>query len=227
MDGSCGRMGKWLELGRRRYTPGAYPYTVVANKAGTKAWVSLSNSAAVAELNLETGNVARWIDITKPTDAIDPSSHATAMLLSPSEETLYVALANADMIAAVDLKAGFAFIRYRTGSRTPGSVLQAIALSPDGKHLYAASASLDAIAGIEVRELPKGTTYAVINVGVKPNDDPVGVIPTEWYPSALAIAGNDLLIATAKGESSGPNTMQGQLKAKRKRKEHPAIATLT
>jgi len=226
LDVSSGKIEKSFDLSRSRYIPSAYPYTVVANKAGTKAWVSLSNSAAVAELNLETGNVARWIDITKPTDAIAPSSHATAMLLSPSEETLYVALANADMIAAVDLKAGFAFIRYRTGSRTPGSVLQAIALSPDGKHLYAASASLDAIAVIEVRQLPKGMISGVIGVGVKAKDDPVGFIPTEWYPSALAIAGNDLLIATAKGESSGPNNMQGQLKGERKRKEHPYIATL-
>ena len=55
---------------------------------------------------------------------------------------------------------------------------------------------------------------------------PLGFIPTEWYPSALAIAGNDLLIATAKGESSGPNNMQGTLKGERKRKEHPYIPTL-
>src|ERR1700682_4584504 len=108
LDVSSGKIEKSFDLSRSRYIPSAYPYTVVVNKAGTKAWVSLSNSAAVAELNVETGNVARWIDITKPTDAIAPSSHATAMLLSPSEETLYVALANADMIAAVDLKAGFA-----------------------------------------------------------------------------------------------------------------------
>jgi DNA-binding beta-propeller fold protein YncE len=226
LDVSSGKIEKSFDLSRSRYIPSAYPYTIVANKAGTKAWVSLWNSAAVAELNLETDSVARWIDITKPTDAIAPSSHATAMLLSPSEETLYVALANADMIAAVDLKAGFAFIRYRTGSRNPGSVLQAIALSPDGKHLYAASASLDAIAVIEVRELPKGMISGVIGVGVIPKDDPVGFIPTEWYPSSLAIAGNDLLIATAKGESSGPNNMLGQLKGERKRKEHPYIATL-
>ena len=53
------------------------------------------------------------------------------------------------------------------------------------------------------------------------------IIPTEWYPSALAIAGNDLLIATAKGESSGPNNMQDTLKSgERKRKEHPYIPTL-
>jgi hypothetical protein len=66
----------------------------------------------------------------------------------------------------------------------------------------------------------------VISVGATPKDAPIGFIPTEWYPSAVAIAGNDLLIATAKGESSGPNNMQGQLKGERKRKEHPYIATL-
>jgi DNA-binding beta-propeller fold protein YncE len=226
LDVSSGKIEKSFDLSRSRYIPSAYPYTVIANKAGTKAWVSLWNSSSVAELNLETGKVARWIDITKPADAVAPSSHATAMLLSSSEETLYVALANADMIAAIDLKAGFAFIRYRVGSKNPGSVLQAIALSPDGKHLYAASASLDAIAVIEVRDLPTGMISGVIRVGGTPKDDPLGFIPTEWYPSALAVAGNDLLIATAKGESSGPNNMQGTLKGERKRKEHPYIPTL-
>src|SRR6202030_162737 len=72
LDVSSGKIEKSFNLSRSRCIPSAYPYTVVANKAGTKAWASLSNSAAVAELNLETGNVARWIDITKPTDAIAP-----------------------------------------------------------------------------------------------------------------------------------------------------------
>ena len=35
-----------------------------------------------------------------------------------------------------------------------------------------------------------------------------------------------MLIATAKGESSGPNNLQGKLKGERKRKEHPYIPTL-
>jgi len=35
-----------------------------------------------------------------------------------------------------------------------------------------------------------------------------------------------LLIATAKGEGSGPNNMKGRLKGERKRKEHPYIPTL-
>jgi len=37
---------------------------------------------------------------------------------------------------------------------------------------------------------------------------------------------DDLLIATAKGQGSGPNNMKGTLKGERKRKEHPYIPTL-
>ncbi len=225
LDVASGKVEKAFNLSRSRYIPAEYPYTVIANKAGTKAWVSLWNTASVAELNLETGNVARWIDVFRQhEDPTAPSSHATAMLLSPTEETLYVALANSDMVAAIDLSYGYALQRYRTTFNNPGSVLQAIALSPDGKHLYAASGSLDAVAVFRITSLPKwipGDINALVGGDVPPD-----FIPTEWYPSALAIAGNDLLIASAKGEGSGPNNMLGTLKGERKRKEHPYIPTL-
>ncbi len=221
LDVSSGQIEKSFDLSRSRSIPAAYPYTVVANKAGTKAWVSLWNTSALAELNLATGKIARWIELTETVDPIAPSSHPTAMLLSPDEDTLYAALANADAVAAVDLKLGVASRRYHTGSK--GSVPQAMVLSPDGKRLYAASAATDAIAVFETKYVPSLTTNPVL---FGPMEEPLGFVPTEWYPSALAIAGNDLLIATAKGESSGPNNMPGKLKGERKRKEHPYIPTL-
>jgi hypothetical protein len=144
--------------------------------------------------------------------------------LSSDESALYVALANDDSIIAIDLQNQFSRRHYFTGLSDRGSTPQAIALSQDGKRLYAASAAIDAVAVFEVSPMPEtrsnvGTYYA-------PSLNPVGFVPTEWYPSALAVAGNDLLIATAKGEGSGPNNMQGTLKGERKRKEHPYIATL-
>ena len=220
LDAASGKIEKSFDLSRSRYIPAAYPYTVVANKAGTRAWVSLWNSASVAELNLETGKVARWIDLAKTVDPISPSSHPAAMLLSPNEDTLYAALANADAVAAVDLKSGAASRRYHTGSN--GSVPQAIVLSPDGKRLYAASAATDAIAVFEIKYSSSPAASPALSI---PMEEPLGLIPTEWYPSALALAGNDLLIATAKGESSGPNSMSG-LKGERKRHGHPYIPTL-
>ena len=229
LDVGSGQILKSFDLSRSVHIPAAYPYTVVANKAGTKAWVSLWNTSSVAELDLETGNVARLVDLR---NYYSSSTHPTAMVLSPNEETLYVAEASADMVAAIDVKAGFAFLPFGT-FKTPGSVLQAIALSPDGKRLYAASGSLDAIAVFDVRDLPKLTpskgvapqAIATESATLMQMQEP-GFIPTEWYPSALAVSGNDLLTATAKGESSGPNNMMGTLKGERKRKEHPYIPTL-
>jgi DNA-binding beta-propeller fold protein YncE len=222
IDTGSGNVLQSFDLSRSRYIPEGYPYTVVANKAGTKALVSLWNTSSVAELNLETGKVSRWIPISQPQDPIAPGPHPTTMVLSPTEDVLYVAMANADEIAAVDLRVDVPLRLYRTDfdeHGAGGSVPLAIALSADGKHLYAAAASLDCVDVFQTKHDEHPSDLAVA-------ERPVGFIPTEWYPSALAIAGNDLLIATAKGEGSGPNNMLGTLKGERKRKEHPYIPTL-
>ena len=223
LDATSGRIERTFDLSRSRYVPSAYPYTVIANKAGTKAWVSLWNSSEVAELNLEKAKVDLWINLNKPEGPVAPSSHPTTIMLSPDEDTLYVAMSNADVVFSVDLKRGgpingridshpSMYIVNFDNTAPAGSVPLAIALSADGNRLFAASASLDAIAVFDAHKSGHVT--------------PLGFIPTEWYPSALAVVGNDLLIATAKGESSGPNNMQGTLKGERKRKEHPYIPTL-
>jgi len=236
LDVASGNIEKSFVLRRKKFDlspsiPTEYPYTVIANKAGTKAWVSLWNSSAIVELDLVTGDVSKSnrIGLWKHDDPIAPGPHPTAMVLSPDEETLYVALANADYVAAVDLRiVDQAWTIYHTNLKDPGAVLQALALSPDGKYLFAASASLDAVAVFKVKEPPK--LHAGGNYIGAIDEEPIGFIPTEWYPSALALVGNDLLIATAKGEGSGPNnmlgTLPGNLKGERKRKEHPYIPTL-
>jgi DNA-binding beta-propeller fold protein YncE len=240
LDTSSGKILQSFDLSRNRYIPAAYPYTLIANKAGTKAWVSLWNSG-VAELNLETGKVDLWIELQRPADPIAPSPHPTALVLNHEEDALYVAWSNADWITSYYLKGltakdgelilteDRAFIRnsnsyrvtwgeaaHQVGLGDPGhegSVPQAIALSPDDSRLYVASGSLNSVAVLDTHHNSIGAS-------------PLGFIPTEWYPSALAIAGNDLLIATAKGQGSGPNNMLGTLKGERKRKEHPYIPTL-
>ena len=226
LDVASGQILKSFDLSQSRYVPAQYPYTVIANKAGTKAWVSLWNASAVAELDLTTGKIDRRIELWHFSDPAVPGAHPTAMLLSPQEDVLYVAMANVGMansegIAAVDLGAGVPLRLYRTAfdKDAPGAVPIAIALSPDGKRLYAASASLDAVAVFDTRYDEQASDPAV----TKP---PIGFIPTEWYPSALAIVGNDLLIATAKGQGSGPNNMQASLKTELHPNAHPYIATL-
>src|SRR6202166_2177554 len=57
LDTSSDKIVQSFDLSRSRFIPSAYPYTVISNKAGTKAWVSLWNASEVAELNLENGKV--------------------------------------------------------------------------------------------------------------------------------------------------------------------------
>ncbi|MFY9559279.1 MAG: phosphoesterase [Terriglobales bacterium] len=217
LDVSSGQIQKSFDLSRSRFVPSAFPYTVIANKAGTRAWCSLWNYSSVAELSLETGKVEIWHDLLGSPNSIAPGSHPTTMELSSKEDTLYVALSNADVVVSLDLKGHKTSHLYHTNLDDhghAGSVPQAIALSSDGMRLYAAAASLDAVAVFDT------------SVAAERDVRPVGFIPTEWYPSALAISGNDLLIATAKGQGSGPNNMMGKLKSERRHREHPYLATL-
>ena len=222
LDVSSGQILKSFDLSRNRYIPAAYPYTVIADKAGRKAWVSLWNGSAIAEIHLQTHKVI-WIDnLWGDSNSIVPGSHPSTVLLNNQEDMLFVALANRDGIAGIDLRVDIPLWLYRTGPepRGPaGSVPQAMEASSDGKRLYAASASLDAVAVFDVErdESPSDLAEMV---------SPVGYIPTEWYPTALAVVGNDLLIVTAKGQGSGPNNMMGALQSERRHREHPYIPTL-
>ncbi len=53
-----------------------------------------------------------------------------------------------------------------------------------------------------------------------------GFIPTDWYPSALAVHGDDLLIATAKGEGARANKDMGKTSYEMRHHDHPYIPTL-
>ena len=227
LDVASGRIVKSFDVSTSKYIPAAYPYTVIVNKEGSKAWVSLWNGSAVAELDLKKGKVRRRLQLWQPSDPLEPGTHPTAMLLNQDEHTLYVAMANAatakaDGVAAVDLERGVPQRCYRAALDSkdgPGAASIAIALSADEKHLYAAAASLNAVAVFKTK--PNDRTSDRPDV-----EFPVGFVPTEWYPSAMALAGKDLLIASAKGESSGPNNMKAAAQTELHPNPHPYIATL-
>ena len=78
-----------------------------------------------------------------------------------------------------------------------GAMPDAVAVSKDGKRLFAANTGSDAVAVFDLggRQAPGQAIRAV------------GWVPTEWYPTALAVEGNTLYVATAKGQGTGPNNM--------------------
>lgn len=225
LDAVSGNVLRRFDLSTSDLVPSSFPYTCVATRNGRRAWCSLWNASQVAELDLPGGKVVRWIKFQQPPDPLAPGSHPTALLLSPDEKTLYVALSNADMVnafstAGVPPEVSFAI--GLQGQEGHGSYPTALAVSKDGRRLFVADSSLDAIEVLDTSQQPEGWK----DIGTKGVPSALGFIPTDWYPSALAVQGDDLIIASAKGEGSGPNKEMGKTKYETKHHEHPYIPTL-
>jgi DNA-binding beta-propeller fold protein YncE len=222
LDTANGRVIKAFDVSTHAIVPSSFPYTVVASKDGHRAWCSLWNRSRVAELDLDQGKVTRWISLLEPKDPVAPGSHPTALLLSPDEKALYVALSNVDRVAQVSTESGAIESLLDTtapGQAYGGSYPSALAVSSDGQKVFVADASLDTVAVFNrASKTEQGPEFKVMQAA--------GFIPTDWYPSALAVVGDDLLIATAKGQSTGPNNGTSQLKNEKRHREHPYIPTL-
>jgi DNA-binding beta-propeller fold protein YncE len=221
LDTASGQILKSFDLSTSRLVPTSYPYAVSVSRDGRRAWCSLWNASKIAELDLDSGSVTRWIPLAEPGSPTAPGSHPTAMLLSPDESLLYVALANADLVVAVSTGHGTPQRFFSTrlpGQQYAGTIPLALAQTPDGKRLFAALATLDAVAVFDLAA-PAGTD-------LRSAQPALGFIPAEWYPSAVAFDEGELLVATAKGRGTGPNNYTVTTNYGRRHREHPYIPTL-
>jgi DNA-binding beta-propeller fold protein YncE len=221
LDPASGKVLQSFDLNTSDLVPSSFPYTCVATRDGRRAWCSLWNASQVAELDLTSGKVTGRINLKQPQEPLAPSSHPTAILLSPDGKILYVALSNIDEVAAVSTADGTVLAYFETtapAQQFSGSYPTALALSSDGKHLFAADSSLDAVAIFD--------TSQALGTSSRTPQPALGFIPTDWYPSALAVHGDDLLIATAKGEGARANKDMGKTVYETKHKDHPYIPTL-
>jgi DNA-binding beta-propeller fold protein YncE len=236
IDATTGKVETRFDLSESDAVPGTYPIAVAVSKDRTRGFVALWNASEVVELDLRRGTVGRKLVLLKPTDPVAPGTHPCALEISPDGRTLYVALANRDAVAAVDISgtkpmtaeggvSRFAVKGY-FDTRLPGQSYfgaepDALALSSDGVRLYAANMGSDAVAVIDTRKM----THASTKQGMV---EPVGFIPTEWMPTAMATVGEKLYVATGKGRGTGPNNFaQKQLSgAVARRGDFTYIATL-
>jgi len=203
IDAVSGQIVWRFDLSTRDEVPASYPYSVVVQKDGRRAWCSLWNGSSVVELDLETGHVIRRIALRGRVSPTEAGSHPTAMLLSPNEKLLYVALSNADEVAVVDATSGIPIGWLDTrlhGQRFGGAYPDALAQSSDGKRLFVADASSNAIAIFHLADM-QGPTGFARGAAAKA----AGFISTEWYPTALAVRGDDLFVASGKAKGTGPN----------------------
>jgi DNA-binding beta-propeller fold protein YncE len=210
LDTVSGSVVHRFDLSSAATVPAAFPISAAATRDGRRGFVALWNESAVAELDLRSGRVLARLALLAPTTPTAPGSHPAALALSPDEKTLYVALANRDMVAAVALEGKKLRVRSMFDARLPGQQLfgavpDAVAVSADGARLYVANAGSDAVA---VFDLPHGK--AATEAGL-PAQRPLGFIPTEWYPTALAVKEQTLYVATAKGSGTGANVQPGRV----------------
>jgi lactonase family protein with 7-bladed beta-propeller len=186
-----------FDLSTMKRIPASLPYTAVMSADGKRGFVSLWNASTVAELDLVNGKVLRMIALRKPESPTASGSHPTALLLNHDNSRLYVALTDRDEVAVLDTASGKTLSYLSTkvpGQKYGGSDPEYLALSTDEKTLFSANAISDSVA---VFDLPKESSGEAVQAA--------GFIPTEWYPTVVAVSGKDLLIATAKGKGSGPN----------------------
>ena len=139
-----------------------------------------------------TGTVSR-IDLVKRqvTATITVGLHPTAMVWDETAHRLFVANGNQESVSVIDTTTSRVIDTFNIqpfAVRVPGIAPTALALTADGRRLFVACGGINAVAVLDARS---GRLE--------------GLIPTAWYPNALAVSpdGQYLGIATLLGPGSG------------------------
>ena len=184
----------------QRLATDKYPYGVVVGRDGlvyVSSWNGWTVSAFPARANGTLDTDTR----------IRVGRHPSAMALSPDGSRLFVASGSTDKIAVVDtrrLQIVTTLSDPNPAATGEGSTPNALAVSPDGGRLFVAEADNNAVA---VFTLSAGTSGIP---SVPTADSLIGRIPVGWYPAAVTVDGNDVLVANAKGRGTAPNPRHWQ-----------------
>ncbi len=163
----------------------AEAYGTVLSPDGRRLYISLWGSHAVAVYDTEEQRLL---------PAISVESHPNDLVITHDGSRLFVANANSNSVSVIDTRAGRVIETLNTAlfpASPAGSTPDGLALTPDDAQLYVANADNNCLAVFDVRE-PAASR-------------PLGFVPTGWYPTAVRVAGGQLLVANGKGITSKPN----------------------
>jgi YVTN family beta-propeller protein len=205
-----------------RIPVGTFPYTTAISADGSKVYVTnwggkvpgptdFTDGMFPVVVDRRTGipvsGTVSVIDTASNTvlKSIDVGLHPSGMALSPLGDRLFVTNANSDTVSAIDTATDTVVKTLHVGEQGPdgrpilGSSPNALTVTPNGKAIYVANAANNAVAVVDVDG---------------PEDDAVrGLIPTGWYPTAVALnaAGDELFIASGYGFGSiAPTATPGE-----------------
>ena len=213
LDVATGVIEKRFDLSENDAVPATYPIAVAVTRDEKRAFIALWNASEIVEIDLVQGIVTRKLALLKPSGAMTPGTHPCDFAFSPDQKTLYVALSNRDVVAAVNVGGGQFAVKGYFDTRLPGQSYfgaepVALAVNGDGSRLYVANMGTDSVAVLDTRKL---TPRAARNGMVEPD----GFIPTEWMPISMAFlsspGGGKLFLATDKGKGTGPNNFLPRL----------------
>ncbi|HET8649087.1 MAG TPA: bifunctional YncE family protein/alkaline phosphatase family protein [Gemmatimonadales bacterium] len=171
-----------------RLPAGRYPYGVAVGPDGT-VYVSVWSGFEVRTFRPVNGRLVAGPPIAAP-------RHPSVLLLNGDGSRLFVVSASTDRIAVVDTRTRQPVtVLHDPAPAGPseGSTPDALTLSPDGTRLFAAEGDNDAIAVFDLSSRTAGIATTA------DSDRLAGRIPVEWYPSAVAVSHDTLVVANAKG----------------------------
>jgi YVTN family beta-propeller protein len=173
----------------QRLKTGRYPYGVAADARGN-VYVSIWAGHEVEVFTAGAdGKLAERGEI-------EAGRHPAALLLNRDGSRLYAVSPSTDSVAVIDtdgLKPVLHLTSSAPGGTGEGNTPNALALSRDEKRLYVAEADANSVA---IFDTASGKL--------------LGRVPTEWYPSALAVAGDRVVVVNGKGAGTGPNPEHNQ-----------------
>ena len=182
-----------LTTGTSRLVPvGAYPVDVKVTN--DRAYVSNEYSGTISEVDLPTGKVVGTVGVGGALG--NRNAHPQGLALDPARHRLFVAVANRDLIAQVNIDTDTVTSTVSVArGQNLGSQPVALALDPARDRLYAADAGEDAV--------------AVLSVGAA-RPALAGRVPTAAYPTDAAITrGHQLVWLSAEGDGPGANPGYG------------------
>jgi YVTN family beta-propeller protein len=181
-----------------RHATDRYPYGVAAAPDGTvyvSAWGDWTVSAF------------RFADDGSATESarVEVGRHPSSLLLNGDASRLFIASGSTDRVLVMDTRTRSIVAELLDPppqGPAEGSTPNALALSADGRRLFVAEADNNAVAVFALSAKTGG--YAAAN-GAQQEDALLGRIPVEWYPTALAVRGDSILVVNGKGRGTAPN----------------------
>lgn len=179
----------------QRFGTERYPYGVAVTPEG-RVFVSAWGGNTVSMFQPNADGTLR------ADGRLPVARHPSALALSADGSRLFIASGSTDRVAVVDTRAKRVvaeLLDHPPAGPREGSTPNALALDSTGTRLFVAEADNNAIA---IFDLSANTSGIASATG---NDSLAGRIPVDWYPTALVVAGDSIIVANGKGLGTSPN----------------------